>query len=104
MSNPVGVDSDADPVEETYTPGQDRTLDTAILEAIAAFRGTDVTDLEFVLHDAVEPDAVGEFFRCGTAGDAFVQFATDSVRVQLWTGTDTEAVEIRVRARRDGWQ
>lgn len=104
MSNTDSVKSAPSPVAETYAPDQERTLDTAILEAIATYEGTDCTDLEFVLRDDVDPDALGNIFHREMTGDAFVQFTTGDVRVDLWTVDGSETVEIRVTGLTKGWQ
>lgn len=104
MSNPGSAESDAGPVEETYTPGQDRSLDTAILKTIAAYEDTDCTDLEFVLRDDVDTGTLGGVFHGGTAGDAFVEVTMGDVHVELWTVDGSETVEIRVTGRQRGWR
>lgn len=104
MSNTDSVKSAPSSVAETYAPDQERTLDTAILEAIATYEGTDCTDLEFVLRDDIDPDTLGDIFHHEMTGDAFVQFTTGNVRVDLWTVDGSDTVEIRVTGRSNGWR
>lgn len=45
----------------------------AIVESIAAIEGSDPTDLEFVLYDFVDPDALDRLLLGATGGDLSVE-------------------------------
>ena len=73
-----------DIVRETYRPQQDRTLSEAVLDAIGAYKDTNVTKSEFVLYDAINPDAVDKLIRHDAQANPELKFDVGGVRVNLW--------------------
>lgn len=69
---------------DVYHPEEGRDLSTAILEAIEAQKGTDLTEADFRLYDDINPDALNNLFREDANADTSVQFNTDDVTVALW--------------------
>jgi hypothetical protein len=62
--------------------GSDPQLTRAVLEAIAAHRGVDVSDLEFVLHDVVDTGALNALGRHdGTGWQLTIQVDGHTVTV-----------------------
>lgn len=81
---------------DRYYPDEDRELSTAILEAIEDRKGTDVSKVDFILYDDIDPDALDNLFRKDGTANTTVQFNTDDVTVTLW---GDGGVEIQVTPR-----
>lgn len=95
----MGSDSDGDrrePVRDTFTREQERTLSEAVLAAIEEYRETDLRTPDFVLYDHISPDALDELFPPDADSDAVLMFAVEDVRVTL---SDNGGVTIEVTDR-----
>lgn len=66
-----------------YPESEDTSLSETVLEAIEAYQDVDVTRSEFVLFDAIDPDALDRLFRTEADADVVVEFTVDDVRVTL---------------------
>ena len=85
------------PVQVQFTPNGDRTLSDAVLEAIEAYKGSDLLTSDLVLYDNINPDALDELFRAGANANTVLRFDTDDVRVTLW-GDGGIIIEVAERA------
>lgn len=55
----------------------------AVVEAIAAMDGIDPTELDVVLYDYLDPDALDRLFRSQTGGDLEVEFRVRDLLVTI---------------------
>lgn len=78
-----------------YTPGDDESLSSAIVEALSNAKGRDITEEECVLYDSIDPDALDGMFRQESEGDTVkVEFATHDAIVIIW-GNGEVSIEIQ---------
>lgn len=66
-----------------YPEDEETSISERVMEAIEAYEGVDVTRSEFVLFDAIDPDALDRLFRTEADADVVVEFTVDDVRVTL---------------------
>ena len=67
-----------------YYPEREGTsLSETVLEAVEAHEGVDLSRSDFVLFDAIDPDALDRLFRTEADADVVVEFTVDDVRVTL---------------------
>ena len=83
---------DDSPVDR-YTPDQRRSLSDAVLEAVAAHTDADMSKSEFVLYDAINPDALDTLIRHGAEANPELEFDVGDVRVKL-RGNDTTHIDV----------
>lgn len=76
-----------------FEPSDERHLSGAILEAVEAYTGEDISKSEFQLYDSIDPDALDSLFRFGAGAHTTVQFDLGDVRVKL---EGNGGVDIRV--------
>lgn len=78
---------------DRYYPDGDRTLSTAILEAIETHKDEDITKANFQLYDAIDPDALNNLFQKHTTADTALEFTVDDVTVTL---RENRAIDIQI--------
>lgn len=66
-----------------YPESEGATLSETVLEAVEAHEDVDVARSDFVLFDAVDPDALDDLFRADSDANVVVEFTVDDVRVTL---------------------
>lgn len=72
-----------------YTPDPDEELSVAIVEALSAAKGRDITEDECVLYRNIDPDSLDRLFRQEGSGDTIkVEFTTHDAVVLLWGNGD----------------
>ena len=87
---------EGDAERRVYHPDREETsLAETVLAAIEAYGDVDVERSEFVLFDAVDPDALDRLFRADSDADLVVEFTVDDVRVTL---RGDGGVDVRVDA------
>ena len=76
---------DADEAERRvyYPENEDASLSETVLEAVEAFEEVDVARSDFVLFDAIDPDALDRLFRSDADANVVVEFTVDDIRVTL---------------------
>lgn len=85
-----------DAERRVYRPeNEDTSLAETVLAAIEAYGDVDVERSEFVLFDAVDPDALDRLFRADADAEVVVEFTVDDVRVTL---LGDGGVDVRVEA------
>lgn len=78
-----------------YSPEEDDCLSNAIVEAVSAAKGRDVSDDDCALYDVVDPDALDDLFRQEHEGEAIkVEFTTHDAIVVLW-GNGKITIEVQ---------
>ena len=87
---------DGDTTCGRYRPCEDRLLSTAVLQTIGDHKDEDMTRSEFLLYDAIDPDALDHLFRADARPEPTVEFAVDSVSITLRGAEDGDGVAIRV--------
>lgn len=97
------LDRDGHPAYRVETDGRDLTV--AIADGVAAVADCDPTGAEFVLYDAVDPDALRRLFGASRTGsertDGRVVFELQGCRVEVHAGGDL-VVYAPDSGRRDG--
>lgn len=64
----------------------ERPASLAVVQAVAAFRGVEPTEMEDLLHDYVDPDALDNLIEGGGhAGPAQVTIPIGDLTVDLWS-------------------
>lgn len=78
-----------------YRPGEDEPLSNAILEALSAAKGRDITEHECVLYDSIDTEALDGIFREESEGDVIkVEFTTHDAIVIVW-GNGRITIEVQ---------
>lgn len=92
---PSSDDSDErdDVAPQPYTPEQQRSLSEAVLDAVGAYTDTDLSRSEFVLYDAINPDALDTLIRHDAEANLELKFDVGDVQVKL-QGNDTILIEV----------
>ena len=83
-----------DTPDETYTPDQPRSLSDAVLEAVGAHTDADMSKSDFVLYDAINPDALDTLIRHGAETNLELAFDVGDVRVELRGNEATHIVVV----------
>lgn len=77
-----------------YTPDDEEELSVAIVEALSAAKGRDITEDGCTLYRSIEPDALDMLFRQNGSEDTIkVEFTTHDAVVILWGNGDV-SVEV----------
>jgi hypothetical protein len=72
-----------------YTPDDDEELSVAIVDALSAAKGRDITEDECVLYRSIDPDALDMLFRQEGSGDTIkIEFTTHDAVVIIWGNGD----------------
>lgn len=66
-----------------YPEEEGTSLSETVLEAVEAFEDVDVARSDFVLFDAIDPDALDRLFRSDADANVVVEFTVDDIRVTL---------------------
>lgn len=79
-----------------YTPNENEELSNAIINALSAAKGHDVSEDDYTLYDVVDPDALDHLFRQHGLDDSVtVEFTTHEANVVLWGDSGSVTIDVQ---------